>query len=258
MQPKWQMHILLSIRSRTDASCLCLLHYGSSFGTLPNSHFHSEHLPCLHTGEKQPIRRDAMSDCQMTFGNIEKRKKWRVTNEVQRCVDGGKRLRGCFYINRFGLRLHKAVAFTQYTRTKTALYCKHFAGWMLVNYAALPGLCKCPKKMLFGKVGVKVPRLNPAPHPATRVAVGWSIVAQSENKHNITQHLQTSGFPFLLIFFWIGQQGYWGNQHHKKMLANFYWLPFNLNIVSFPTVGSIKVFFFLTYLDVSFRLYVLY
>lgn len=39
MQTKWQIHILLYILSGVNASCACLLHYDSSSGTLPNSHF---------------------------------------------------------------------------------------------------------------------------------------------------------------------------------------------------------------------------
>lgn len=84
MQTKCQMHISLYIRWRADASCLCLLHYDSSCSTLPNSHSHSEHLPCSHVSEKQPLQPDAMSDCQMTFGNIAKRKTRRGRNKERR------------------------------------------------------------------------------------------------------------------------------------------------------------------------------
>lgn len=149
MQTKCQMHILLYIRSRADASRLCLRHYDSSFSTLPNSHFHSEHLPCLHISEEQPLQRDAMSDCQMTFGNIEKRKTWRVRNKERRS-----------------------------------------AGIMFAESEVTP-----------------------------------------QNPFYIC-----SGFTFLL-FFWIGEQRYGMNLNNETLLSNFYWLPFNLNIANFPTVG---------------------
>lgn len=40
---------------------------------------HSKHLLCSHIGKRQPLRHDVMSDCWMTFGDIEiERNKWMV------------------------------------------------------------------------------------------------------------------------------------------------------------------------------------